>query len=183
MKINKAKLYVLDTGQLTQFKQREKQKIGMPECILEEYLLTPGFHMTHEREIPPGKQYIDSEGFEFSWGHILERRTDKYIVWDFCFTNLLSRYLRAGKRLSDLQRAVYYVLERKLSCTTRDIVPVLSMEEGWKIIPCSAVGAFTLVIHFTQEPSAREFVAHDLMLEVIPKMLETLQEDVSQASR
>lgn len=131
----------------------------------------------------PTKQYHESEGFEFTWGHILERRTDKYLVWDFCFVQLLTQYLRAGKRLSDLQRAFFYLLERKIACTTRDIVPVLSMEEGWKIIPCSAVGAFTLVIHFTQEADAREWVAHELLCGAIPEAINELQNDTSIATR
>lgn len=175
------KLILIDTHNLSFFKSRKKTPIGIPECILEEYSLR--HHLIMSDRSSPTEQYIDSEGFDFNWGHILERRTDSYIVWDFCFTQLLTQYLRSGKRLSDLQRAFFYQLERKIACTTRDIVPVLSMEKGWKIIPCSSVGAFTLVIHFTQEKDAREWVAHDLLSEVIPEIINTLQHDKSVSSR
>ncbi len=182
MPINK-KLTLINTGHLSQFKEREKQVIGIPECILEEYSLGSGSIMSDDSKTSPLKQYDAAEGFEFNWGHILERRADKYIIWDFCFTQLLSQYLRSGKRLSDLQRAFYYLLERKIACTTRDIVPVLTMQEGWKIIPCSSVGAFTLIIHFTQEEGARKWVAHDLLCQVIPEIINELQNDSSSANR
>lgn len=177
----KTKLTLINTNHLSLFKEREKKAIGIPECILEEYSLRSGLVMSDKGG--PTKQYNEAEGFEFNWGHILERRADKYIVWDFCFTQLLTQYLRSGKRLSDLQRAFFYFLERKITCTTRDIVPMLSMEEGWKIIPCSAVGAFTLIIHFTQESDAREWVAHDLLCEAIPDIIKKLQNDESVAIR
>lgn len=179
IKKKSATLILIDTRQLTRFKARDKQRLGLPESILEEVSLTPEFSMSDENELPPMKQYQNSEGFEFAWGHILERRTEQFIVWDFCFNPLLIQYHRAGKRLCDLQHNAYHHLERKVACTTRDIVPVLSMAEGWKIIPCSTVGAFTLVIHFTQESDAREWVAYDLLTLAMPNLLEELQRDIS----
>ena len=179
IKNKSAKFILIDSGQLTRFKVRDKQRIGLPESILEEYSLTPELTMSDDNELPPMKQYQNAEGFEFAWGHILERRTEQYIVWDFCFNPLLIQYHRAGKRLNDLQRSAYHYLERKVACTTRDIVPVLSMAEGWKIIPCSTVGAFTLVIHFTQESDAREWVAYDLLTKAMPNLLEQLQRDIN----
>ena len=68
-----ATLTLIDTGQLTRFKARDKQRIGLPESILEEYSLTPELTMNDDNELPPMKQYQNSEGFEFAWGHILER--------------------------------------------------------------------------------------------------------------
>ncbi len=134
--------------------------------------------MSNELEMVPMKQYNNGEGFEFSWGHILERRTDKYIVWEFCFNRLLVQYLRAGKRLTDIQRSTYHFLERTTACATRDIIPVLSMDEGWKIIPCSTIGAFCCVIHFTQEAEAREWIAHDLLIELMPQLITELQQAI-----
>ena len=173
-----AKLHVIDTGALNRFTGRQKQRLSMPECILEEYSLNDRDEMKCHNEYPPLKQYQTAEGYEFIWGHIVERRTEQYIVWDFCFNQLLSQYLKSGKRLSDLQRTVFHALERSVGCTTRDIVPVLSMEEGWKIIPCSAVGVFTLVIHFSQETDAREWAVDQLLHEVLPNIITTLQQDV-----
>jgi len=170
-------LHVIDTKQYNRFKSREKTRLGIPECILEECSLNFGIEMSSNKECAPMTQYKNAEGFEFTWGHILERRTDRYIVWDFCFTHLLTQYLATGKRLSDLQRVVYYHLERTVECTTRDIIPVLSMQEGWKIIPCSAVGAFSLVIHFSQEANACEWIINELFHDVLPVLMTALQKD------
>ena len=182
-KPSSATLHVIDTEALNRFIGRQKQRLGMPECILEEYSLNDQYEMNNKCEYPPFKQFQTAEGYEFIWGCIMERRTEQYIVWDFCFNQLLSQYLKSGKRLNELQRAVFYALERSVECTTRDIVPVLSMEEGWKIIPCSAVGAFTLVIHFSQETQARVWAVDNLLHEVLPSIITSLQQDVSQELR
>lgn len=165
------------------FLERVKIRLGPPECILEEFCLTPpkpdSTSMTDHQEPEPLKQYQNAEGYRFNWGHILERRTQQYIVWDYCFDQLLIQYLRVGRRLSDLQRAVFYELERRLDCTTRDIVPVLSMEEGWKIIPCSSVGVFTQVVHFAQDKAAREWIVSTLLSETLPDVIAKLQNDAT----
>lgn len=179
IKKKSANLILIDTQPLRRFKARDKQRIGLPDSIRKDVSLTPELTMTDDNELPPMKHYQNPEGFEFAWGHILERRTEQYIVWDFCFNPLLIQYHRAGQRLSDLQHNAYHYLERKVACTTRDIVPVLSMVEGWKIIPYSSIGAFTLVIHFTQEADARAWVAYDLLTLAMPSLLEQLQRDIN----
>ncbi len=178
-KTKKNPLILIDTNQTHQFREGKQKKIGMPESIFEDHAIAPGrCRMTNDKSSSPMKEYANAEGFEYSWGHILERRVDKYIVWDFCFSHLLTHYHRNGKRLHDLQRAFFSSLEKTVPITTYDIVPVLSMEEGWKIIPCSTVGAFTMVVHFTQEKAAREWAAYDLLCEAIPKIIKELQDNV-----
>jgi len=178
IKSKPATLTLIDTQPLRQFKARDKQRLGLPECIREELSLTPGLTVNGPNALLPMQHYQNSEGFEFAWGHILERRTEQYIVWDFCLNSLLTQYLGAGKRLNDLQRSAYHYLEHNIACTTRDIVPVLSMQEGWKIMPSSTLGAFTLVIHFTQETDARAWVAYDLLTLVMPPLIEALQREI-----
>ncbi|PKM35482.1 MAG: hypothetical protein CVV06_16045 [Gammaproteobacteria bacterium HGW-Gammaproteobacteria-10] len=120
-----------------------------------------------------------AEGYEFTWGHIQERRAERYLVLDFCFNQLLAHYLNTGRRLNDVQRAVFFEIERMVDCATRDIIPVLSMSEGWKIIPCSTIGVFTLAIHFTEEREAREWVVDTLLNNVIPTVIGKLSANKS----
>jgi hypothetical protein len=156
----------IDTASSDRFRIREKKPLTTPESILEE--TSQGNTM---KDYPPISQYEKTEGYEFSWGHILERRAEQYLVWDFCFNQLLSQYLNTGRRLNDLQRAIFFELERHVDCTTRDITRVLRMDDGWKIIPCSTVGGFTLVVHFTEEDEAREWVVNHLLNRVIPEVI------------
>lgn len=164
----------IDTVSSNRFRIREKQRLTISESILEEIRLGNAM-----KDYPPISQYENAEGYEFSCGHILERRAGQYLVWDFCFNHLLSQYLSTGRRLNDLQRAVFLELERVVDCTTRDIVKVLSMSDGWKIIPCSTFGVFTLVIHFTEESEAREWVVDTLLNNVIPTVIGKLSANKS----
>lgn len=127
---------------------------------------------------PPFSQFQSAEGYEFIWGSVLERRADRYIIWDFYFNQLLTHYLRSGKRLTDLQRDFFSELERRIDCTTRDILPILGMDAGWKIIPCSAVAAFTEVVHFSQEQKARQWTSANLIYSAIPEIIAILQKNV-----
>ncbi len=162
----------IDTASSNRFIIREKQRLTISKSILEEIRLGNAM-----KDYPPINQYENAEGYEFSWGHILERRAGQYLVWDFCFNQLLSQYLSTGRRLNDLQRAVFFELERIVDCTTRDIVQVLSMRDGWKIMPCSTLGVFTLVIHFTEESEARKWVVDKLLNSVIPEVIGQLSEN------
>lgn len=156
----------IDTVTSNHFRLREKKRLTTPESIIEEISLGSAM-----KDYPPITQYDKAEGYEFSWGHILERRAERYLIWDFCFNQLLSQYLNTGRRLNDLQRAVFFELEKHIDCTTHDIAQVLSMSDGWKIIPCSTVGVFTLIIHFTEEEEAREWVVNNLLSIVIPDVI------------
>ncbi|WP_404360434.1 hypothetical protein [Methylotuvimicrobium sp. KM1] len=161
----------IDTASSNRFRIREHKRLTIPESIREEIRL--GNAMKDYRPISPLEfaPYENAEGYEFSWGHILERRAGQYLVWDFCFNQLLGQYLSTGRRLNDLQRTVFFELERIVDCTTRDIVQVLSMRDGWKIMQCSTLGVFTLVIHFTEESEAREWVVDNLLNSVIPEII------------
>ncbi len=177
---NVVKLHLIETEQIKNFTKRERERLGVPECLLAEYSVNDWFEMNNgiDKEITPLHQYNGAEGYEFRWGHILERRSEQYIVWDFCFLKLLHLYLKHEKGLGDIQKAAFYILERSVDCCTRDIVSVLSMEEGWKIIPCSSVGAFSFVIHFTDEEKARQWAVDNLLTDTVHTIIRKLQKDV-----
>lgn len=160
------KTQCIDTATFYRFRTRGKKRLTIPESILEEISLGNAM-----KDYPPISKYENAEGYEFTWGHVLERRAEQYLIWDFCFNQLLSQYLNTGRRLYDLQRGVFCELERMVDCTTRDIAQVLSMRDGWKIIPCSTVGVFTLIIHFTEESEAREWVVNNLLNNAIPELI------------
>jgi hypothetical protein len=179
----RTRLYAIDTQQISLFSGRFKQTLGIPESILEEYSLEKSTRLTKmTNDYPPLTQYKEAEGYEFTWGNILERRVNEFIVWDYCFNHLLSQYLQNGKRLSDMQRAAFSELEKAIDYTTRDIIPVLSMEHGWQFIPCSTVGAFTQVIHFTREEEARDWTIKHLLTTRLPEIVGKLMKDVSKAA-
>jgi len=171
------KLYAIDTHPIRRFTKREKTRLALPESLLEEYSLnkTPRINMPDQHS--PHKEYSHAEGYEFAWGTILERRTDAYIVWDYGFSALLTHYLRHGKRLNDLQRALFYELERAVDHTTRDIVQVLGMTSGWYFIPTSSVGGFTQVIHFTSEKEAKAWTVENLLYQTLPNIVARLLKD------
>jgi len=179
-----SKLYVIDTQQFRKFNAREKVKLSLPDSILEEYALRTGEGVTKmNNEMSPFTEYKNAEGYEFSWGTILERRVDAYIIWDYCFNQLLTHYLRHGKRLSDMQRAIFYELERTIDYTTRDIYPVLGMTKGFYFIPSSSVGGFTQVIYFTSEKEAKAWTVDYLLYQTLPNLIDKLLKDVPPAHR
>ncbi len=172
------KLHLINTGQLNDFLGREKTRINIPECILEEYHINNWFELNSEGlEVTPLRQYKAVEGFEFNWGHILERRAEQYVVWDFCFSQLLKLYLKNDMGLGDLQRDTFYHLERKVECCTRDMISVLSKDK-WKIVPCSSVGVFSLVLNFTDEQDARQWAVENLINDTVPSIIRKLQNNV-----
>ena len=132
----------------------------------------------HHTQQPPLAQYSSAIGYEFPWGHILERRVNQYVVWDFCLSHLLLQYLQAGKRLEDCQKQVFKVLERKFDCTTRDVVTLVSLAKAWQLCPSSSVGIFSQVAHFTAEQAAREWVVAEL-LAVLPEIIANAQPSVT----
>jgi hypothetical protein len=179
-----SKLYVIDTQQFRKFNAREKIKLNMPDSILEEYALRTGEGVIKMgSEMSPFAEYTNAEGYEFTWGTILERRVDAYIIWDYCFSQLLTHYLRHGKRLSDMQRAIFYELERTVDYTTRDIYPVLGMTKGFRFIPSSSVGGFTQVIHFTSEKEAKGWTIDNLLYQTLPNLIEKFLKDVPVSHR
>ncbi len=149
------------------------QPLAIPDAILSEYILrTPVMHNIYTPG-PPLVQYQAAIGYEFPWGHILERRVNQYVVWDFCLSHLLLQYLQAGKRLEDCQKQVFNALERRFDCTTRDVVMLVGLT-AWQLCPSSSVGIFAQVAHFTAEQAAREWVVNEL-LKVLPEIIVHVQ--------
>jgi len=171
------KLSVIDTQSIQEFMKRTQNNLPISEPLLEEYSLQSvhSLKKTKNGEISPIRQYKDAEGYEYSWGSILERRTNEYVIWDYCCTNLLTHYLKTGQRLADLQRDVFPEIEKIISCTAKDIVDVLSIKSGWLFYPASPVGAFSQIIHFTDEKQAREWTVEHLLVHELPKILSRLQ--------
>ncbi len=156
------------------FLQQLTQPLAIPDAILSEYILrSPIMHNVYAPQ-PPLVQYSSAIGYEFPWGHILERRTNQVVVWDFCLSHLLLQYLQAGKRLEDCQKQVFRALERQFDCTTRDVVTLVGLAKAWQLCPSSSVGIFSQVAHFTAEQAAREWVANEL-LAVLPEIIAGVQ--------
>jgi hypothetical protein len=173
------RLYAIDTQQISLFSGQFKQTLG----ILEEYGLIKCTRLTKmTNNYPLLTQYQEDQGYEFTWGNILEFRVNEFIIWDYCFNHLFSQYLQSGKCLSDMQRVAFSELGKVIDCTTRDIIPVLSMEHGWQFIPCSTVGAFTQAIHFSQEQEARDWTIKHLLTTRLPEIVGKLMKDVSKAA-
>jgi hypothetical protein len=105
-------------------------------------------------------------GYLFSWGYILERRFNQFVLWDYCLTH----YLPAGYRLDEIQRQVFTCVAEKFTCTSRDLMAWLSLESAWMLCPCSAVGLFSHLVHYASEQQAREWVVHEL-LTVLPAVI------------
>lgn len=146
------------------------QPLKMPDAILSEYILrTPTMHNIYAQR-PPQAEYQAAIGYEFPWGHILERRTNQYVVWDFCLSHLLLQYLQAGLRLEDCQKQVFRALERQFDCTTRDAVILVGSTKTWALTISSSVGVFSQVVHFTAETAAREWAAH-VLVNALPEII------------
>jgi len=179
------KRIALDKAAIKMFCGKEQQSIAIPKSIKEEYRLNEKEktlfeiqpHISRRRKtdtvdlVTPEQQYADAHGYVFSWGHILERRVNQFVIWDFCLTHLLSRYLSRGLRLRHLQRIVFAEIEAELDCTSRDPAMAVALIGGWAIYPGTAVGAITQVVHFTSESEARDWTAQILIDKVLPKAI------------
>lgn len=115
------------------------------------------------------------EKYEFSWGHITEKKTGEYVIWEYSFDELLKAYQGAGKRTSDLQRAVFYILEQKCECSTRDISVLLNLQHGWKIMPSTNTHSiFYQIAHFSHEEASKKWAMNNLFIGIIPAIVEAL---------
>ena len=170
----------LDKMAIQRFLRKEKQVVTIPDSIVQEYPLTkkskgrnPGSKAKPvQSELrTPYEQYAQGEGYNFSWGHILERRMAQFIFWDFCLSNLLTQFQSRGMGLNELQRIVFDVLEAEVECTGSEPVTAVGLTDGWKIYPGTAISAFTMVIHFASEEKARDWTAETLLEEVVPKAI------------
>ena len=152
--------------------------VPVPEAILTEYTLkSPIMAMSSASTQAHflNKTYAEAIGYEFSWGHILERRFNQYIVWDFCLSTLLMAYLHAGQRLEDCQRQMFKALEKQFNCTSRDVMSWISLDNAWQLCPSSSVGIFSLLVHFTSEDQAKHWVVREL-LSAFPELIASAQQ-------
>ncbi len=109
--------------------------------------------------------------YEFGWGYITERKVGHYIIWEYYFTKLINAYLQEGRRISDLQRTVYFELEKVIEFSTRDVAPMLSMSEGWTVYPSFSESIFYLIAHNNKEEEAREWSINTLIIDVVPSII------------
>jgi len=137
-------------------------------------------HKIH-RQSAPIVVYDDVISYEFPWGQIVERRVNQVVIWDYCLSHLLQRYLQAGKRLEDCQQQVFKALEATFSCTSRDLLVFFGLTDAWQLSPYSAVGLFSQVVHFTSERAARDWVINELLV-VLPRIIASAECSLANAS-
>lgn len=167
------KITPLDEQALFRWRMKLKTNLDVPASLLNEYGLTQAAPKAPPQR-PPYAQYLQSQGYEFSWGHILERSVERLIVWDFVFDRLLQRYQRAGLGLRQLQAVVFEILEVRCDCTERDTILAAAShaEWDWQVFPGGAVSAFVVAAHFTRDAEARAWVAEVLIPQVLPEVIE-----------
>lgn len=118
------------------------------------------------------------ENYTFDWGHVTEQKRGDFVIWEYCFTQLLDVYLAQGKGLSDLQQEAFTLLEENVIHTTRDLSILLGMNHGWMLVPSNHQSTFYLVSHFSQEKTARQWTVDCLLFDTIPKIVESLADHV-----
>jgi hypothetical protein len=182
---------VIDVIAIQRFSEAMKADVRVPVSIVEEYRRRGSLPLPAENR-PPYAPYRKlnavgtpapegrgrAEGYEFSWGHILERYIDRFIVWEFCLDRLLQRYHAANLSLLDLQRVAFDALERHGAPVERDWLLALHVLDarpplqGFGVFPGGAVSAFCVVAHFCRELEARHWVATALIRHILPRVLD-----------
>lgn len=157
-----------------------KQAIALPQSICTDFALQGRPPVTRHLlplNMPPLCQYINAQGYGFAWGHILERRCDNHIVWDFCLEALLERYHQQRLLLNDLQLATFKVLESTLPDRIGyEWEPAAAYRQGWRLYQGSVISAFTLRCHFSRETEARHWLATEFLTRVLPEVLHQVQQ-------
>jgi hypothetical protein len=126
----------------------------------------------------------NTENYTFSWGHITEKKTGEYVIWEYSANELLANYHAAGKRTSDLQRQVFHLLEQKVEYTTRDISVLLNIRNGWKLIPSNNTKSiFYQVSHFSHEEAAKKWAMNHLFIGIVPDIVKTLMHHATSIHR
>lgn len=178
---------IIDREALRRFQNKTYQTVAIPEVLMEAYRLIgadlglTGHEKPQSTQDPKGIRgikhvYQDAQGVVFSWGHILERRINQYVIWDYCLIPLLNRYLGRGLHLSHLQQQVFTVIEKHVNRTTRDVISTVAITEGWTFCPGTAISAVTQVVHFTAEREARDWTAERLLEQVLPNAIAKARE-------
>jgi len=120
-----------------------------------------------------------STAYEFSWGYIKERKIGQHVIWDYYFTKLLSRYVDSGQCASDLQRSVFNEIEQKVACSTRDILVILDMNDGWYVFPSFSEATLCQITHFSQEEKARQWAMNTMINDIVPAIILSLEHKFS----
>jgi hypothetical protein len=160
----------------------QKQAIALPQSICTDYALqgrpaTPRGLMP--LNAPPLAQYINAQGYCFAWGHILERRCDNHIDWDFCLEALLERYHQQHLLLVDLQQAAFKVLETTLpGLVGYEREPAAAYRQGWRLYQGDVISTFTLRCHFSREAEARDWLSTIFLPLLLPGLLYQVQEAI-----
>ena len=130
-------------------------------------------------QAPPLAQYINAQGYEFAWGHILERSCDNYIDWDFCLETVLAHYHQHNLWLADLQQAAFTALADSLpGLVGVEKEPAMSYPFGFKVYPGTVISAFTVRAHFAREAEARHWLSTLFLPLLLPGLLHQLQEAI-----
>lgn len=159
-----------------------KQAIALPQSICTDYArqgrpATPRGLLP--LNAPPLAQYINAQGYTFAWGHILERRCDNHIDWDFCLESLLERYHQHHLLLKDLQQATFLVLEATLpGMVAYEREPAAADRQGWRLYQGTVISAFTLRCHFSREAEARHWLSTIFLPLLFPGLLYQVQEAI-----
>lgn len=160
-----------------------KQAIALPQSICTDFALqgrpaTPRGLLS--LNAPPLAQYINAQGYCFAWGHILERRCDNHVDWDFCLETLLERYHQRHLLLADLQHAAFKALEASLPDRVGyDREAAATYRQGWRLFQGTVVSAFTLRCHFSREAEARDWLSTEFLPLLLPGLLYQVQEAIA----
>lgn len=155
-----------------------KQAIALPQSICSDYA-RQGRPALLLLNTPPLAQYINAQGYCFVWGHILERRCDNHIDWDFCLEALLERYHQHNLLLNDLQQATFKVLETTLPDRVGyEREPAADYRQGWRLYQGTVISAFTVRCHFSRETEARHWLSTLFLPVLFPGLLYQVQEAI-----
>lgn len=159
-----------------------KQAIALPQSIYTDFALQgqpPSARGPLPLNAPPLAQYINAQGYAFAWGHILERRCDNRIDWDFCLEALLDRYHQHNLLLNDLQQVAFQVLESSLpGLVGYEWEPAATYRHGWRLYQGTVISAFTVRCHFSRETEARHWLSTLFLPLLLPGLLYQVQEAV-----
>lgn len=164
------------------FEPSMKHAIALPQSICDDYALRGkpvAARGQFPLQSPPLAQYINAQGYGFAWGHILEKRCDNYIDWDFCLETLLGRYHRHDLLLHDLQQTAFAALEASLpGLVGYDREPAATYRYGFRLYPGTLVSAFTVRCHFSREAEARGWLSTVFLPLLLPGLLYQVQEGI-----
>ena len=156
-----------------------QQLLPLPASICNEYQLRNRHGVSVPRaftfNLPPIAQYINAYGFVFDWGHIVERRLDNQVLWEFCLDRLLDGFHQKGQLLVHLQQSTLNLLETlfpELIAYDREDTDV---HQPWLFYPGGSVSVFAIRCHFTREQEARPWLFDVFIPSLLPEILHQVQ--------